>query len=109
MRKFKGSATALALIAAAALIVAGCGSSKSSSSSGGSSASSGTGSSSTSGSSSSSGGKPIVIGAAIDFTALMAPTDDPALYGAEIEANKINSAGGVDGHPIKFAIANTQL
>jgi branched-chain amino acid transport system substrate-binding protein len=108
MRKFKGSVTALALIAAAALIVAGCGSSKSSSSGGGSSASSGSGTASSS-SSSSSGGKPIVIGAAIDFTALMAPTDDPALYGAEIEANKINSQGGVNGRKIKFDIANTQL
>src|SRR5581483_9176770 len=103
--------TALALVVAAALIVAGCGSSKSSSSSSGSSASSGASSSSTSGSSSSSssGGKPIVIGAAIDFSALMAPTDDPALYGAEIEANKINAQGGVDGRKIKFDIANTQL
>ena len=110
MRKIKGSVTALALVVAAALIVAGCGSSKSSSSSSaGSSASSGASSSSTSSSSSSSGGKPIVIGAAIDFTALMAPTDDPALYGAEIEANKINAQGGVDGRKIKFDIANTQL
>ncbi len=112
MRKFKGSVTALALVVAAALTVAACGSSKSSSSSAsGASGSSGssTSSSSSGGSSSSSSGKPIVIGAAIDFTALMAPTDDPALYGAEIEANKINAAGGVDGHQIKFDIANTQL
>jgi len=114
MRKFKGSVTAFALIVAAALTVAACGSSKSSSSSAsGASASpstsASTSSSSSSGSSSSSSGKPIVIGAAIDFTALMAPTDDPALYGAEIEAAKINAAGGVDGHQIKFDIANTQL
>jgi branched-chain amino acid transport system substrate-binding protein len=109
MRKIKGSVTALALVVAAALIVAGCGSSKSSSSAG-SSASSGAASSSTSGSSSSSSSsKPIVIGAAIDFSALMAPTDDPALYGAEIEANKINAQGGVNGRKIKFDIANTQL
>jgi branched-chain amino acid transport system substrate-binding protein len=107
MRKITGSVAAL--VVAAALIVAGCGSSKSSSSSAGSAASSGASSSSTSGSSSASSGKPIVIGAAIDFTALMAPTDDPALYGAEIEANKINAAGGVDGRKIKFDIANTQL
>jgi len=107
MRKFKGSAIALALVAAVALIAAGCGSSKSSSSSGGSAASSGSGSSNSS--SSSNSGKPIVIGAAIDFSALMAPTDDPALYGAEIEANKINSQGGVNGRKIKFDIANTQL
>ncbi len=110
MRKFKGSVFALVLIAAVAVIIAGCGSSKSSSSSassGGSSSSSGSSGGSTSSSSSSS--KPILIGAAIDFSALMAPTDDPALYGAEIEANKINSQGGVDGRKIKFDIANTQL
>jgi branched-chain amino acid transport system substrate-binding protein len=94
-----------ALVAAG--VIAGCGSSSSSSSSGASGGSS-SASSSSSGSSASNG-KPILIGAAIDFTALMAPTDDPALYGAEIEANKINAQGGVDGHKIKFAIANTQL
>ncbi len=54
-------------------------------------------------------GKPIEIGVAIDFSALMAPTDDPALYGAEIEAAKINAAGGVGGRPIKFMVENTQL
>ena len=106
MRKFRGSVTAVALVAAVAVIAAGCGSSNSSTSS---ASSAGSGSSTTSGSSSSSNGKPILIGAAIDFTALMAPTDDPALYGAEIEANKINAAGGVDGRQIKFDIANTQL
>ncbi len=110
MRKFRGSVSALALVAAAAVIVAGCGSSSSSSSSATSSAgASSATSSATSSSSSSSSGKPILIGAAIDFTALMAPTDDPALYGAEIEAAKINAAGGVDGRQIKFDIANTQL
>ena len=83
--------TALAVIVAAA-VVAGCGSSSSSGSG-----------------SSSSSNKAIVIGAAIDFTALMAPTDDPALYGAQIEAKKINAAGGVDGHKIVFDVANTQL
>ncbi len=107
MRKLRGWVTALALVAAASVIAAGCGSSSSSTSTA-SSASSG-GSSATSSSSSSSNGKPILIGAAIDFTALMAPTDDPALYGAEIEAAKINAAGGVDGRQIKFDIANTQL
>src|SRR5579884_3536158 len=110
MRKFSGSMIALALVAAVAMLVAACGSSKSSSSTSASSGSgSGSSSGSSGGSSSSSKGKPILIGAAIDFTALMAPTDDPALYGAEIEADKINAAGGVDGRPIKFAIANTQL
>jgi branched-chain amino acid transport system substrate-binding protein len=86
MSGLKRSAIALLAVGAAALVVAGCGSSKSTSS----------------GTSSSSSKKPIIIGAAIDFTALMAPTDDPALYGAEIEANKINAAG-------VFDIQNTQL
>jgi branched-chain amino acid transport system substrate-binding protein len=88
----------LLALGAVALAITACGSSKSSTSASSGGASSG-----------SAKGKPILIGAAIDFSALMAPTDDPALYGAEIEANKINAAGGVDGHPIKFAIANTQL
>lgn len=101
MRKFRGSVIALALIAALALIVAGCGSSSKSSSSGASSSSSG-------GSSSSSNGKPIVIGAVVDFSALMAPTDDPALYGAQLEAKKINAKGGVDGHKIVFDTTNTK-
>ena len=99
MRPTKRLAAALGVLAAAALVVAGCGSSSSSSSS-----SSGSGSSG-----SSSSNKPIVIGAAIDFSALMAPTDDPALYGAQIEAAKINAAGGVDGHKIVFDVTNTQL
>jgi branched-chain amino acid transport system substrate-binding protein len=106
MRKFRGSVIALALVAAVAVVAAGCGSSNSSSSSSSSSSGASSGGSS---STSSSSSKPIVIGAAIDFTALMAPTDDPALYGAEVEAAKINAAGGVDGRQIKFDVANTQL
>ena len=78
-----------------AVVLSGCGSSKKSSSSVGSGGA--------------AKGKPILIGAAIDFTALMAPTDDPALYGAEIEARKINAQGGVDGHKIQFDVANTHL
>jgi branched-chain amino acid transport system substrate-binding protein len=101
MRTIRRSALALLALAAAATVLAACGSSKSSSGSGGGSGSGGN--------SASSSKKPILIGAAIDFTALMAPTDDPALYGAEIEANKINAAGGVDGRKIVFDIANTQL
>jgi len=53
--------------------------------------------------------KPILIGAAIDETALMAPTDDPALFGAQLEVKKINAAGGVDGRKLAFAVQNTQL
>ncbi|MDQ6730192.1 MAG: ABC transporter substrate-binding protein [Actinomycetota bacterium] len=80
---------------ALAAVVAGCGSSSSSQSSGGAGGS--------------SSKKPILIGAAVDETALMAPTDDPALYGAQLEAKKINAAGGVNGRKIEFAVANTQL
>jgi branched-chain amino acid transport system substrate-binding protein len=102
MWKFRRSGAVLATVTVAAVIVAGCGSSSSSSTSASSAASSSISSSS------SSTGKPIVIGAAIDFTALMAPTDDPALYGAEIEAKKINAQGGVDGRKFAFAVSNTQ-
>jgi branched-chain amino acid transport system substrate-binding protein len=94
MSRLRASSVTLVALSVAALVLAACGSSSNSSAS-------------------SSGapakGKPIVIGAAIDFTALMAPTDDPALYGAQVEANKINAAGGVDGHKIVFDVANTQL
>ena len=102
MRRTRRWALALCALVALGLGIAACGSSSSSSSSpsSGSSGSSG---------SSASNGKPILIGSAIDFSALMAPTDDPALYGAQIEAAKVNAAGGVDGHQIKFSIANTQL
>ncbi len=98
-KKWTAIVCALAVIG---VVVAGCGSSSSKSTS--SSVAGGSG-----GASKAATGKPIVIGAPIDFTALMAPTDDPALYGAEIEAKKINGEGGVDGHKIVFDIANTQL
>jgi len=99
----KSRTVALCALAVLAVVVTGCGSSSSNGSA-----------SSSNGSGASKGGalakgKPILIGAAVDFTALMAPTDDPALYGAEIEANKINAQGGVDGHKIKFDVENTQL
>ncbi|MFZ0044104.1 MAG: ABC transporter substrate-binding protein [Solirubrobacteraceae bacterium] len=105
MRRLSHSPLALIATAVVALAIVGCGSSKSSSSSSSSGSASGSASSSAAGSS----GKPIVIGAAVDFTALMAPTDDPALYGAKIEAQKINAAGGVGGRKIVFDVENTQL
>jgi len=89
---------ALCALAALAVVVAGCGSSASSSNSGSGGSGGGL-----------AKGKPIVIGAAVDETALMAPTDDPALYGAQLEANKINAQGGVNGHKILFDVINTQL
>jgi branched-chain amino acid transport system substrate-binding protein len=92
---------AFGAVAAVAVVLAACGGSSSSSSS------SANASSSASGTPASK--KPILIGAAIDETALMAPTDDPALFGAQLEAKKINAAGGVDGRQIVFAVQNTQL
>lgn len=79
----------------AGVLPAGCGSSSNSSGGGGGG--------------SLAKGAPIVIGAAIDKTAVMAPTDDPALYGAQVEAANINAKGGVDGHKIEFKVQNTQL
>src|SRR5579859_8266176 len=95
MRSRRGWSAAPCALVILAVVLSGGGSSKKSSSSAGSGGA--------------AKGKPILIGAAIDFTALMAPTDDPALYGAEIEARKINAQGGVDGHKIQFDVANTHL
>ncbi len=92
---------ALGAVAAVAVLLAACGSSGSSSSSSAKSSSSPSGTPATK--------KPILIGAAIDETALMAPTDDPALFGAQLEVKKINAAGGVDGRPLAFAVQNDQL
>src|SRR5690242_1321181 len=46
--------------------------------------------------------EPIKIGAAIDESSFMSSVDDPALAGAELEAKKINEAGGVNGREIEF-------
>jgi branched-chain amino acid transport system substrate-binding protein len=53
--------------------------------------------------------EPIKIGAAVDETNLMKFFDGPALAAAEIEAEKINKEGGVDGRDIEFTVGNTQL
>jgi branched-chain amino acid transport system substrate-binding protein len=98
MRIRSRSLPALAAVAVIAAVVAGCGSSSKSTSTPSSTTKSGV----------LAKGKPIVIGAAIDFSNLMAPTDDPAFYAAELEAQKINAAGGVDGHKIVFLHENTQ-
>lgn len=105
MSKFRGlvAVTALVAVVAVAVIASGVGSGRHNSST------SSRGPVATASSASLATKKPILIGAAVDFTALMAPTDDPALYGAEVEAAKVNAAGGVDGRKIKFDIANTQL
>jgi branched-chain amino acid transport system substrate-binding protein len=83
-----------------AVLVAACGSSSSSSSGG----SAGSGASA-----SPAKGAPIKIGAVIDETGLMKPTDEPALWGAQLEVNKVNAAGGVDGHKLQMTVLNDQL
>ena len=106
MTWFRKTAVLLGAIAGMTLIAA-CGSSGS-----GSKESTGGKESSSGGSASASKlakGAPIKIGAVIDESNLMAPTDDPALYGAELEAKKINAAGGVNGHKIEFTVQNDQL
>jgi branched-chain amino acid transport system substrate-binding protein len=55
------------------------------------------------------GSGPIKIGAAVDETNLMKFFDGPALAAAELEAEKINKEGGVDGREIEFTVQNTQL
>ena len=52
---------------------------------------------------------PIKIGAAVDQTKLMKFFDGPALAAAQIRADEINSAGGVDGRKIEFTVQNTRL
>jgi branched-chain amino acid transport system substrate-binding protein len=96
MRAMRLGATACGLLCAGAGVLGGCGGSNDNSSS-------------DTGSTAAKSGKPIVIGAAIDKSALMAPTDDPALYGGQIEAAKINAQGGVNGRKIVFKVENTQL
>jgi branched-chain amino acid transport system substrate-binding protein len=83
------------LAALTVLAAVGCGSSSKSSSSSSASTTAST--------------KPIVIGAAIDQTALMSSFDGPALAAAQLEAKKINAAGGVNGRKIEFRVQNTQL
>jgi branched-chain amino acid transport system substrate-binding protein len=52
---------------------------------------------------------PIKIGAAVDQTKLMKFFDGPALAAAQIRADEINAAGGVDGRKIEFSVQNTRL
>jgi len=97
MRAVRLPVVCLLLVAATALAAVGCGSSSKSSTSGGTS------------SAAASNGKPIVIGAAIDQTALMSSFDGPALAAAQLEVAKVNAAGGVAGHKLQFQVENTQL
>ena len=92
MGRLKSRMAVSLLIGAAALVIAACGSSSSSSTS-----------------ASSSSKKPILIGAVIDQSNTMKPFDSPAAAAAELEVQKINAAGGVDGHKLEFTVLNDQL
>jgi branched-chain amino acid transport system substrate-binding protein len=87
---------ALAAISLVAVVIAACGSSSSSSTS----ASSG---------GTSSSKKPINIGAAIDLSNTMKFFDGPAQAAAQLEVNKINTQGGVDGRKLVYTVENDQL
>jgi branched-chain amino acid transport system substrate-binding protein len=39
----------------------------------------------------------------------MKPTDEPALWGAQLEIKKINAQGGVNGHKLEMTVLNDQL
>jgi branched-chain amino acid transport system substrate-binding protein len=95
MRRFISSAMTLVAVSGAGVAIAACGSSSSSSSS------------STGAASSSK--KPIIIGAAIDLSNTMKFFDGPAAAAAQLEVNKINAAGGVDGRKLEFTVLNDQL
>jgi branched-chain amino acid transport system substrate-binding protein len=63
----------------------------------------GCGGSSGGGSSNSGDNKgPIVIGGAVGISGILAPYDKPPYQAAQLEAKKINQAGGIDGRQIKF-------
>jgi branched-chain amino acid transport system substrate-binding protein len=55
------------------------------------------------------GGEPIVIGAAVDLTNQMAPFDGPAITAAQIQVDKINEAGGIDGRQVELEVIDHQL
>ncbi len=55
------------------------------------------------------GGEPIVIGAAVDLTNQMAPFDGPAITAAQIQVDKINEAGGIDGRQVELEVVDHQL
>ncbi|MBV9194457.1 MAG: ABC transporter substrate-binding protein [Solirubrobacterales bacterium] len=105
MRGTKASAAWLgAVLTAVVLAACGSSSSKTTSASGGAGTTSGGGSSGQSASK-----KPIVIGAAIDQSSTMKPFDSPAAAAAQLEVNKINAQGGVDGRKLEFIVENDQL
>lgn len=89
----------LALLAIAALGIAACGDDDDD----------GDGGSDGSGGEQQAESGPIEIGAAVDQTKLMKFFDGPALAAAQIRADEINAAGGVDGRMIEFNVQNTRL
>jgi branched-chain amino acid transport system substrate-binding protein len=52
---------------------------------------------------------PIIIGAAMDLTANMAPYDTPALYAVQLQATKINATGGIGGRRLQVRVCDHQL
>ena len=54
------------------------------------------------------GGEPIVIGAAVAETGIIAPFDGPALNGARLAVEEINEAGGVLGRQLEIVVADTE-
>src|SRR5919198_4210561 len=53
--------------------------------------------------------KPIIIGAAMDFTANMSPYDTPAFYAAQVRVKQINAKGGVLGRQLVIRKCDHQL
>jgi len=53
--------------------------------------------------------RPIIIGAAMDLTANMAPYDTPALYAVQLQVKKINAAGGIGGRKLQVKVCDHQL
>jgi branched-chain amino acid transport system substrate-binding protein len=45
---------------------------------------------------------PITIGGAVGISGILAPYDEPPYQAAQLEAKRINAAGGIDGRHIKF-------
>jgi len=93
MRRSVTRAGAVAMLLAALALAAGCGGDDDNGGDDGAAAEEG----------------PITIGAAVDQTDLMQFFDGPALAAAEIQADQINEAGGINGREIEFDVEDTRL